>query len=149
MSENLALLVNSSSLRIQCESKTKFFGQIDGVVILDDAADLNVGQSESFCQVLQSFGLGDGLVKNLSVEIDDGAVGPDGPRPDGPNVVPALEIRDFDVGVLPPFFGQYLDAEIIVLVGGAPGIVPIHLAEQNDRRRARRLRLPGHLQFFG
>src|SRR6185437_288988 len=107
-------LVAEDPVRVEDE----VFGQVDGVVILDDAAHLNLGQSKGFCQVLQPFGLGNRFVKNLSVEISDGTVRPDGPRPDGGDAAPVLEVGNFDVGVLPSFFRQYLDAEIIVLVGG-------------------------------
>jgi hypothetical protein len=57
--------------------------------------------------------------------------------------------RDLDVGVFPPFFGQNLDANIVILVGSETAIITIYLAVQNDGRSPRRQWLARHLEFCG
>src|SRR5207245_11641748 len=45
--------------------------QVRGVVVLDDAADLDIGKGESLGHILHSLSLHNGLVKNLPVKVDD------------------------------------------------------------------------------
>src|ERR1019366_1903112 len=89
---------------------------IVGVVILDDAANLNIGQGESLGQIFQALGLDNLLLEHLAAEICNGAVRPDGPRPDVDNILVFLRKRYLDVGVLASRFRQDLDAKVIVFM---------------------------------
>ena len=50
--------------------------------------------------------------------------------------------------VLPAFFGEDLDADVVVFVRGKPVVVPVDLTIENDGRRAGSQRFARHLQFF-
>jgi hypothetical protein len=57
------------------------------------------------------------------------------------DVLVFLEKRDLDIGVLSAFFGENLDAEVVVFVGGPTVVVSVDLSVENDGGRARCLRL--------
>jgi hypothetical protein len=56
-------------------------------------------------------------------------------------------VGDFDVGVLAAIFGQDLDAEVNVFVGGQAAVVAVDLTKKNDGGSAGSFGLGGHLQF--
>ena len=95
-----------------------------------------------------AFGFDDRLLVNFTVKIRHRTVGPDSSRPDVDDVALLFEEGDFDVSVFSSFFGKDFDPKIIVLMRSAPVIVPVHLANQDDRGRTGSLGLTGHLQFL-
>jgi len=121
--------------------------QVVHVVILDDAAHLHVRQHDDFGRIFKALGLDDHLIDRLALEIGDRAIWADGARLDAMHILVPVEKRNLHVGVLAPFFGEDLDADVAVLMIGH--IVAVHLAVQNYRRRAWSFRDAGHLQFRG
>ena len=69
------------------------------------------------------------LFEDLAAEIRNRAIRPNGSSMDADNVLVLLNKWDLHVGVFSPFFGQNLDAEIIVLVAGVSIVVPIDLVK--------------------
>src|SRR6202790_4248147 len=124
------------------------FAEVSSVVVLENAADLNVGQSEGLGHVFHAAGLDDRFVESLAVEVDDGAVRFNGAGVNVDDAALFLQERDFDVAVLSTFLGQNLDAEINIFVSGIAAVVPIDLTKQNDGGRSRSLGLAGQLQFI-
>src|ERR1700676_5442384 len=50
------------------------FAEVSGVVVLENAADLNVGQRKSLGHVFYATGFDDRFIESLAGEVDDGAV---------------------------------------------------------------------------
>ena len=106
---------------------------------------MNVGKGESLCQVSYAFRFHNGLFEDLPIEIHYGSIRFDSSRPYTCNPPTLLRERDLDVGVLTSVFGQYLDAKVIVFMGRAAVVVPVHLMKKKDGRRPRRHGLARHL----
>ena len=122
--------------------------QVIGVVILDDAAHLHVGQCEGFRQELHALRLHDGLVKSLSFEIHNRAIRPDCPGLNAVDVSFFLKKRNLHVGVLSAFLRQDLDPRVVVFVRRMVAVISVHLPVQIQRQRSRRFRHAGHLQLL-
>jgi hypothetical protein len=61
-----------------------------------------------------------------------------------------LRVRDFDVGVLPAFFGENLLPDVVVFVRDMiVAIVAVHLAIENDGGCSRSFGVARHLEVFG
>src|SRR5208282_4630275 len=123
--------------------------EIHPIEVLDDAPNLHVRKSKSLGQNLQSPPLDQFLFENLTVEIYDRAIRLDGPSLYVHHLLASLEEWNFDIGMLPPLFGQDLDAKVIVFVGRVDVVIPVHLPVQNDGGRSRRQRFAGHLELIG
>src|SRR5258707_11652905 len=120
-------------------------------MVFDDAAHLDVGNDEGLRADFGSLGFFDGFVIDLAVEIDDRAIGTDGA---GTNVADVYAgvlpvIRDFDIGKLAAFLGEYLDADIVVFGGRAGGILAVDLAVGVDGGSAGGFGLTGHFEVGG
>src|SRR5260370_14866814 len=104
--------------------------QVQCVIVLNDAADLNVGERESLGHILEPLRLHDRLFKGLAFEVGDGAIRPYGSRLDIYNVISIFfEKWDLNVRIFPPLFGQNLDSDVVVLMGRKAGIIAIDLAK--------------------
>ena len=122
----------------------------DRVLVFKNAAHLHVRQRQGLGQVLQSLGLDDRRLKGLALEVRNRAIRPDGARLDVVHALPVgLGKLNFDVGVFAPLFLEDLDAIVRILVRIVARVVALHLAEEDDGRRARSLGLRGHLQLVG
>src|SRR6266481_6130389 len=120
------------------------FAHIDGIEVLDYSTDLYIGKSEGLSHVPHALGLDDGLVKDLSAEVDHRTVRLDGPRMNVDDVARFLEKGDFNVRIFASVFSQNLDAEVIVLVCRQAPVVAVHLTIENNRGRPGSLRLARH-----
>jgi hypothetical protein len=120
-----------------------------GVVVLNDAAHLNVREGEGLGKILQALGFGDGLIEGLALKIGDGAVRPDGASFNADNILNVLAVFNLDVGVFTAFLGEDLDADVIFLSRCAAVVVAVDLAVKDYSRGAGSLRLRGHLEFVG
>src|SRR5690348_17013941 len=130
--------------------ENKVLRQVECVVILDDAAYLNVRKREGFRHVLQSLRLQNGLVERLPNESGNRTIGAHGSGMNIYNVVSIFFVEgDLYIGVLTAFVFQYLDANIVVLMSAMAAVVAIHLPVQNNGRCPCRLWLTGHREFFG
>src|SRR5271157_2028072 len=92
--------------------------QIKRIEVLDDGPNLHVRESKSLRQILHSLALDQILFENFTVEVHDRAVRLDGPSLHVYNILVRLEEWNFDIGMLPPFFGQDLDAKVFVFMRG-------------------------------
>jgi hypothetical protein len=90
------------------------FRKIHGVVILNDAAHLDVGHRKGLGDIFKSFGLDNGLFKDFPAEVHDGTVRPYGAGVYVGHVSHLFRERDLDVSVLAPGFGENLDAKVIL-----------------------------------
>src|SRR6476620_4757381 len=91
--------------------------EIISVVILNNAADLDVRKGKGFGHVPHSLCLDNSLLKSLSLEIGNRSVGSDRPPSYPCNVVSLSLIKwNFDISVLTSFFGQNLDTNIIIFM---------------------------------
>src|ERR1700687_873188 len=118
------------------------------VVILDDAADLDVGKCEGFGEEFERPGFDYGVFVNLSIEIGYGAVRANSSGSDIADADLFVE-GDLDIGVLASLFGQNFNANIIVFRGSALRVVAVDLAIEVDGRVARGFGQGGHLHIFG
>jgi hypothetical protein len=99
------------------------------VLVLNNAAGLNVGESESFCEEFFAAALFDDFFERLAFEIHDRTVGADGARMNAFDIAGFLHKRDFDVGLIGALLGEDLDAHIFDdggTVGG--GVFFVHVA---------------------
>src|SRR6202021_1076731 len=101
------------------------------VVILDDASDTNIRQSKGLCKILDLLALDlpfdQILFVNFAIEVCNGTVRSNRPGMDIYDILSRLEERDFYIRILPSFFGQDLNPEVIVFMGDMLIVVPIHL----------------------
>ena len=106
------------------------------IAILDDAADLHVGEREDLGAELLAPTLHDRLIEGLARELDDTAVGPDRARLDPVNALASIVVDDLDVRLFAPFLGK--DLHSLVDLHRAGLIVAIDLAIEILRRCFRR-----------
>jgi hypothetical protein len=129
--------------------KQRVFLEIVGVEVLDHAPDLDVGKGQRLRQILQSSCFDNRFLEDFSVKFRNRSIRPDRAGMDANNIVHGIFIEgDFDIRILAPLFCEDLDAVVIILVRGAPIVVAVHLAVENDGGSARSLRLTRHLQFI-
>src|ERR1700683_755095 len=124
------------------------FSEIVSKIILNDAPHLDIGKGKALCHKSRSALLRQGLFEDLAVKFRGGTVGMNG---SGPNVdyVFALPVkRNFYASVLPPFLGQNLDSDVVILVSSLAVVVPVDLTVKDDRRGAGSERFARHFQFF-
>src|ERR1039457_894239 len=93
--------------------------------------------------------LGQILFKDFAAEVSDRTIGPDRASPYGHYVLIFFVEWNFDVGILTSFFGEDLDAYIVVFMGSVDIVIPIHLSEQDNRRRPWRHGFARHVELFG
>src|SRR6185437_15167030 len=87
-----------------------------GVLPLDNAANLNVGECESLCADADAMPFDDGGIKRFAGERRDRPIGSDCARSQVTDAVVGCVIRDLHVRVALTFFREYLDAHIDVVV---------------------------------
>ena len=121
------------------------------VTVLDDAANLNVRQSEDLGHLLEALGLLDQLLEGLAGEWDDSAIGMDGSACNLTYGISAVfcgvVLCELDVGHLLTAVGEHLEADI-----DAPHmefVVRDLLFEKVDGGCAGDLWLGGHFEFLG
>ena len=101
------------------------------VSILDDATHLHIRQGERLRHNLQFARLHDAARgTTLPSKFTIVAVRPDRPRPDVVDLLVRIVQRNRNVPVLPPFFGQNLDSNVIRLLSVL--IVAVRLAGKNS-----------------
>ena len=87
--------------------------QVDGVLILDNAAHLNFGQGKCLRKnspITSPFD--QKFLEHLTVKLGNRSVRPD-------IFIPFFVERNLNVAILPSLFFEYLDAEVIVFVRDA------------------------------
>jgi hypothetical protein len=68
------------------------------------------------------------LFKDFSIELSDRTVRPDGATAHLRNLGASFVGWDLHVGILAPFLGEDLDADVIILMRSAPVVVAVDLA---------------------
>ena len=92
--------------------------EILGVVILEDAARLDIRKSEGLGQIFHATSFHDRLIECFPAELHDRAIRPDSAGVQVHDVALLFVERDLDVSVPSSVFGQDLDSEIDVFMGG-------------------------------
>src|SRR5579864_2803393 len=105
------------------------FAEIDSVVVLENAAHLNIWQGEGLGHVLYAAGLNDRFVESLATEVNNRSIGFDSARMKIYDAPFFLEKRNFDVGELATFLRKDLDSEVNVFMSGHAAVVTVYLAK--------------------
>src|ERR1700739_3513366 len=112
--------------------------------VFDDSSRLNIRQRESPGEILSSFRFDDRFFEHFAVKLGNRSVWTNGAGFDPGDTFRLFHEWYLDVGILSSLFGQDLDPDIGILVPGAGIVVTVHLAVENDGRRARSQRLGSH-----
>ncbi len=87
---------------------------MDGVVILNDAANLDVGKGEGLSLIFQPPSFIDHFFENFSIKIDNRTIRVNCSCSYAGNVVKAMQKWNLDIGVISPFYCKDLDSVVIL-----------------------------------